>query len=159
MFVDLFKECMKKFLILATVLILNHSLYSVDAPFEEERESTQKVTPQQLLDYLVAGSVSPEYTSEFIEALSTLSEEQQVDLKNVLSGLSPVRNTRLNALQYFVPTNAKTDLVGCLSTLELSEWANRIHATIAEHYRPESHNIYIADTVSPITRKLGEKFI
>lgn len=189
MFVDLFKECMKKFLILATVLILNHSLYSMDAPFEEERESTQKVTPQQLLSYLVAGSVSPEYTSELIEALSVLSEEQQVDLKNILSGLSPVMNTRLNALQYFVPINAKINLVRCFSTLESSQWSIRIRDAIESSQRSirirdlppgtvtswemEIHpatkdhdlsgsdgpNVYIAETGPAIIRKLGEKFI
>lgn len=135
MSVDLFKECMKKFLILATVLVLNHSLCSVDAPFEEERESAQKVTPQQLLSYLVAGSVSPEYTSELIEALSVLSEEQQVDLKNILSGLSPVMNTRLNGLQYFVPINAKINLVRCFSTLESSQWSIRIRDAIESSQR------------------------
>lgn len=161
MFVDLFKECMKKFLILATVLILNHSLYSMDAPFEEERESTQKVTPQQLLDYLVTGSVSPEYTFEFIEALSVLSEEQQVDLKNILSGLNPVRSTRLNAFQHFVPINAKIDLVRCLATLEPSEWTSRIHAAIRDHDLSGSNerNIYITDTGSALRKGLVLKFI
>jgi len=156
MFVDLFKECMKKFLILATVLILNHSLYSMDAPFEEERESTQKVTPQQLLDYLVAGSVSPEYTSEYIEALSSLSEEQQVDLKNVLSGLSPVMNTRLNGLQCFVPFSVKLNLVRCLATLEASQWTNRINVAIRDYYSSGSdwHEMYITETGPQIRRGL-----
>ncbi|MBP9828947.1 MAG: hypothetical protein KBD04_02815 [Proteobacteria bacterium] len=146
---------MKKFLILATVLILNHSLYSMDAPFEEERESTQKVTPQQLLDYLVAGSVSPE-SPEFIEALSTLSEEQQVDFRNILLGLSPVRNTRLNAFQYFIPINAKIDLVRCLATLESSQWTSRINATITEYYSSggDVRNIYITETAPQVRRKL-----
>jgi len=153
MFVDLFKECMKKFLILATILILNHSLYSVDVPFEEERESTQKVTPQQLLDCLVAGSVSPEYTSEFIEALSSLSEQQQVDLKNVLSRLSPVMNSRLNGLQYFVPINVKINLVRCFATLESSQWNIVIDAAIRDHDSSVG-DIYITETAPPKIRGL-----
>ncbi len=150
----------KNFLILATVLVLNHSLYSMDAPFEEERESTQKVTPQQLLDYLVAGSVSPKYTSEYIEALSSLSEEQQVDLKNVLSGLSPVRNTRLNGLQYFVPFSAKLNLVRYLATLEPSQWASGIDAAINVAIRNRypsgmhEHEMYITETAPQVRRGL-----
>lgn len=156
MFVDLFKECMKNFLILATVLVLNHSLYSMDAPFEEERESTQKVTPQQLLDYLVAGSVSPEYTSEYIEALSSLSEEQQVDLKNVLSGLNPVMNSRLNGLQYFVPFSVKLNLVRCLATLEPSQWTSRINATITKYdfSGSDEREIYTTETAPRVRRGL-----
>ena len=153
---EMFVYLSKNFLILATVLVLNHSLYSVDAPFEEERESTQKVTPQQLLDYLVAGSVSPGYTSEYIEALSSLSEEQQVDLKNVLSELSPVMNSRLNGLQYFVPFSVKLNLLRCLATLEPSQWTNRINVAIRDYYSSGSdwHEIYTTETAPQVRRGL-----